>query len=94
MVEYLYDCIRATAGQDICILAVITDDEGLAITDACGLMLYDDNGMLFRVNGTYDGEEWSFEIPAELTEGLHGRYWYYVYRNDTNLCFKTPIYLM
>ena len=93
-IEYLWNCIRATAGQDICICAEITDDDGNAITDACGLMLHDDYDMLTKVNGSFDGEQWSFEIPAEVTKGLKGRYWYCICRNDTNLCFKTPIYLM
>lgn len=94
MVEYLYDAIRATAGQDICICASITDDDGVAITDSCGLMLHDDNSMITRVNGTFDGELWSFIIPSDVTEGLTGRYWYCICRNNTNLCFKTPIYLI
>jgi hypothetical protein len=92
-IEYLWDAIRATAGQDICICAEITDDEGNLITDACGLMLHDDNKMLIKVDGVFDGEQWSFDIPAKATEGLSGRYWYCICRNNTNLCFKTPIYL-
>ena len=70
------------------------DDDGNLITDACGLMLHDDNKMLTKVYGNFDGEQWSFEIPAETTKGLSGRFWYCICRNNTNLCFKTPIYLM
>lgn len=94
MVEYLYDCIRATAGQNICICAVITDDAGDAITDVCALMLHDDNDMLIKVDGTYNGELWTFDIPAEATKNLAGRYWYCICRGNSNLCFKTPIYLI
>ena len=94
MIEYLYDCIRATAGQDICICAVITDDDGNIISDGCGLMLHDNENMLIKVNGAFDGEVWSFTIPADATSGLNGRYWYCICRHNTNLCFKTPIYLM
>lgn len=93
-IEYLYDAIRATAGQDITISAVITDDNGEAITDACGLMFHDDENMLAKVDGELDGAEWIFTIPAEVTKGLTGRYWYCICRNETNLCFKTPLYLM
>ena len=96
-IEYLYDCIRATAGQDICVCAVITDDSGEAITDGCKLMLSEgesDSTLLTTINGDYDGEQWNFHIPAAVTHDLYGRYWYCVCRSDTKLCFKTPIYLM
>lgn len=93
MIEYLYDCVRATAGQDICICAVITDDAGDAITEGCSFMIHDDNNVLVEVDGVYNGELWSFDVPAEDTKGLHGRYWYCISRANSNLCFKTPIYL-
>lgn len=92
MIEYLYNCIRATAGQDICICAVITDDDGNPIASGCSLMLHNDEEMFSQVNGVYDGEAWSFDIPAEDTKGLKGRYWYCICKDNTNLCFKTPIY--
>lgn len=94
MIEYLYDCIRATAGQEICICAQITDDDGTAITEGCGLMLHDDEAMLIKVNGVCNGEEWSFIIPAEATAGLKGRHWYCICKGDASLCFKEPIYLV
>ncbi len=93
MIEYLYDVIRATSGQDIVVNAVITTDDGDNYEEGCGLRLYDDEKMLFRVAGTFDGEQWSFRIPAENTEGLVGRYWYCICHNNNNLCFKTPFYL-
>jgi hypothetical protein len=93
-IEYLYDAIRATASEEINISAVITDDEGLNITDNCYLALYDDETELIKVYGAFDGAEWTFTIPADVTEGLSGRYWYAIGRNNTNMCFKTPIYLM
>lgn len=94
MIEYLYDAIRATAGLDIVIAANITDDEGVPITEGCSLMLSDDNKAITIINGVYDGELWSFTIPASDTVGLSGRYWYCIYYNDSALCFKKPIYLM
>jgi hypothetical protein len=93
MIEYIYDAIRATAGQEICICALITDDEGNAVSEGCGLMLHDDDGMIVKVEGVFNGEDWSFVIPAEATQGLKGRYWYCICRANSNLCFKTPIYL-
>lgn len=94
MIEYLYDAIRATAGLDIDIAANITDDEGAPITEGCSLMLSDENKKITMVNGVYDGELWSFNIPASATVGISGRYWYCIYHNDNTLCFKKPIYLM
>lgn len=43
MVEYLYDIIKASSGEDICICAQITDDDGADITQGCSLYLHNDN---------------------------------------------------
>lgn len=98
MIEYLYDAIRATAGQDITITAEITNDEGEQLTEACHLMLYgiDKESLITTVNGEYfeEDSEWRFTIPGEATKGLSGRYWYCICYHDINLCFKEPIYLV
>ena len=99
MIEYLYNCIRATAGQNITVDAKITDDSGEALTQSCGFMLHDKNDdktMLARVDGEYLSEEemWRFTVPAEVTKGLKGRYWYCICHEDQNVCFKQPIYLV
>lgn len=97
MIEYLYNAIRATAGQDITISAAITDDDGNILTEGCHIMFFDPDKELIA---TFDGEfneeinEWSFTIPAETTEGLNGRYWYCICYFNANLCFKEPIYLV
>ncbi len=91
--EYLYDAIKAEAGVDFNICAVIVDDAGDALTEGCSLKLHDDNGVIATINGDYNGEMWSFDVPAETTEGLSGRYWYTVCQGDISLCFKTPLYL-
>lgn len=95
MIEYLYDAIRATAGEDIPIAAIIKDETGEAITENCHLMLYDDLMLLGTVDGLYveDGE-WGFVIPADLTDGRIGRYWYCICADNASLCFKQPIYLI
>ena len=93
MIEYLYDAIRASAGQPIIITADIQNN-GAPLTEGCGLILYSDSEMLCRVEGVYDSEMWSFTIPAEITEGLKGRYWYCICYDNTSLSFKEPIYLM
>lgn len=95
MIEYLHDAIRATAGQDICVCAKITDDDGELITNVCSLMLHDDDNMLVSAPGFLDEEGvWEFTIPAEATANLSGRFWYCICCDNTNLCFKQPIYLV
>lgn len=95
MVEYLYNTIRAVAGQDITIYALITDDDEQVITTGCSLVLYNDEEELVSVDGIYLPEslQWEFTIPANATSGRDGRYWYSVQHNNASLCFKQPIYL-
>ena len=93
-IEYLYDCIRATAGEDISICALITDDDGNNITDNCYMRFYDDETELAKIYGAYDGEQWLFTIPAEYTKDITGRYWYTIGKDFTDMCFKSPIYLI
>lgn len=96
MIEYLYDAIRAVAGQDITIAAQITDEEGISITDGCSLMLHGEDSLITMVDGVYTPEldMWTYTIPADVTEGLKGRYFYSISRNDSSLCFKQPLYLV
>lgn len=98
MIEYLHDAIRATAGQEIAVAAEITDDNGDSIFEGCHIMLYapDRETLVATFDGTYNAEknEWTFIIPGEATEGLHGRYWYCICYFNANLCFKQPVYLV
>ena len=94
MIEYLYDAVRATAGENITLAAKITDDSGAVITENCHIMLFDDLSLLGMFEGVLDGEEWSFTIPAEVTSGLIGRYWYCICAEYGSLCFKQPLYLI
>ena len=96
MIEYLYDAIRAVAGQDITIAAQVTDEEGVSITDSCDLMFYGEDGLITMVDGIYTPEldMWTYTIPADITKGLNGRYFYSISRNDSSLCFKQPLYLV
>ena len=94
MIEILYDVIRAVAGQKIEITISITEvDE--PITENCFITIYSDEEEIITVPGEYLTElkMWQFTIPAEATQGLSGRYWYDVRHNDSNLCFKQPLYL-
>jgi hypothetical protein len=94
MIEYLYNAIRATAGKEIAISAII-EDNGEPITEGCRITLFDkDDSLLDSINGEYIGDGfWSFRIPAELTQGKCGRHWYRICTPVASLCFKQPIYL-
>ncbi len=93
MVEFLYDCIKAIPGEDINICAEITDAEGNDIESGCSLVFLDkDFVQIDECEGTYS-DAWIFTIPAEITAGLHGRYWYRIKFGDGSLCFAAPIYL-
>lgn len=93
MVEYLYNCILATADADTEITAKITDESGNNITENCSLMLYDDQKVIVDIKGTYTTDGfWNFVIPKEKTEGFKGRCFYSINHLDSKLCFKQPIY--
>lgn len=96
MIEYWHDAIRAVPGQEIEVNAVITDSLGDYITEDCTFVLHDDEHELFTINGEYVSEinTWAFKIPAEMTVGLKGRYWYCIRHKDENMCFMQPFYLM
>lgn len=97
MIEYLYDAIRATGGQDIVVSAVIVDVNNTPIPSGCTLSLYDDRAEIYQVEGDYylDNNEWQFVLPADATKDLpKGRYWYCVCYNSQGLNFKQPLYLV
>ena len=94
-VEYLYDCIYLTAGQDTGISATITDGNDEPITIGCSMVLYDENDeVIITVDGKYIAElgSWQFDFKAADTAALSGRYFYAILHDGESLCFKTPIY--
>lgn len=93
MIEYLYDCIRATAGTTITIAARVVDNDDNAVTDDCMLLIHLDEQDI-HIHGELKEDTWYFTIPAETTEGINGRYWYCVKHGDEQLCFKQPIYFI
>lgn len=96
MIEYLLDCIRATAGQDVELAAQIQTASGESVTEGCRITLFDkDDNFLGSFDGEYIGgskDYWQFTIPGELTADKIGRYWYRICAQDNSLCFKQPIY--
>ena len=93
MIEYIHGAIKATAGEDISIVAEITAETGETITEDCNLHIFDKNKqMIVEVKGTFNDNEWSFTIPATATKGLYGRYMYCIGHKKSSLCFKQPIY--
>lgn len=95
MIEYLYNCIRASAGKDETVCAKLTDTTGAFLTSGCHLMIFDKNEKLLgTIDGMYVDDTWFFTIPAVLTKGLEGKHWYCVCHENTNLCFKQPIYFI
>jgi hypothetical protein len=94
MIEYLYNAIRATAGEDITIAAEITDNSGFCVNDGCALMLWDDEELLTSVDGMLIDDLWNFTIPAAATTGFKGRYWYCICHKHNKLQFKEPLYLV
>ena len=95
MIEYLYNAIRATAGDDIEIAAKVTSESGAAVTDHCHLSIFaEDGSTVTTINGSLVENVWQFTVPAAQTEGLKGRFWYCICTDDADLCFKQPIYLV
>jgi hypothetical protein len=96
LIEYLYNAIRATAGEEITIAAEITDINGIPILKGCHLNLYSDKERLTTINGELDEfGVWQFTIPAEVTANLTGRYWYCMCsENHNTFNFKQPLYLI
>ena len=92
MIEYLYDAIRVTAGQGFTVGAQIKDDEGELITSGCYMTIYNDEESFVKINGIFDGVAWNFQVPAEATKGLEGRFWYCVSHEGTDICFPQPLY--
>ena len=94
--NYLYDAILASKGEETIISAIITDDDNVVIPDGCALRLYDKDCdcMLHRVEGAFDGEQWTFTLSKEQTAELSGRYFYCICRYGNSLCLKQPIYFM
>lgn len=94
MIEYLYDVIRAVAGQEIVVNATVKDAYGEPITENCDMLIHIGDEMI-KSASEYDEVQgmWAFSFPAEATQGLEGRFEYCIQHEGENMCFMTPIYL-
>ena len=94
MVEFLYNAIKCIAGEDINILAEITDAMNNPITSGCSIVFIDkDFSTIAEYDGVYYDGAWTFTIPAEVTKGMAGRYWYRIKFKDESLSCAAPIYM-
>jgi hypothetical protein len=94
MIEYLHTTIRATAGKDEVISARLTDTKGAFLTSGCNLMLFDGDEMFATVPGSFADGNWFFVLPGEITAEHKGKCWYCICHQESNLCFKEPIYFV
>lgn len=94
MIEYLYNAIRASAGTNLTIAANVIDESGNKITEDLELIIHLDDHKMLTVDGYFQQDMMLFEIPAAMTEGLEGKYWYCIKHLDEQLCFKQPIYFV
>lgn len=94
MVEFLYNAIKCVAGEDIDIAAEITDAMENPITSECSIVFIDkDFSTIGEYYGIYSDGAWTFTIPAEVTKGFEGRYWYRIKFKDESLSCAAPIYM-
>ena len=96
MIEYLYDAVRASDGEDVTITATIRENDGTTITDGCALRIFDEGGALIEeVDGTYytDVERWAFKFTFP-THKARARYFYTIAHNGEDINFKVRIYVV
>ena len=96
MIEYIYNIIKASAGENVEIAARIVDENGNAITEQVYFHLWDkdEKEMLISAPGKFVNEAWEFVVPGEQTKELKGRYLYCIGTQEKSLCFKEPFYLV
>lgn len=95
MIEYLYSAIRVTAGANEVVAAQVCDAIGNPITEGCYFVLHLTDNEIAMIKGNCNEEGiFTFEIPAEVSKNLKGRYWYCIKHYDTEICFKQPIYFV
>lgn len=95
-IEYLYDMIKVTGGEDALVTALITENDEIA--EAAGFHLYDQElTELLYVPGQLDEQGLYFEFPiaGEVTKYMKGRYLYNICNgNGSSRCFYQPILIV
>lgn len=96
MIEYLNSAIRATKGEDTTVEAFIKDNSGNILQGIFHLRIYDKDRFIGIYNGALQEDgAYKFIIPAKVTSGLSGRYFYCICDNaNKTYCFKQPIYFI
>ena len=96
MIEYLYDAVRTSDGEDVTITAAIRENDGTTITDGCALRIFDEDGALIEeVDGTYytDVKRWAFKFTFPPHKA-RARYFYTIAHNGEDINFKARIYVV
>lgn len=95
MIEYLYNAIKASPGEELVICANITDDEGNALTDCESYFrIFDKDNEIYKVRGFYNDGHWNYVIPDAVSAEYKGTYWYCICADGSTLQFKEPIYFV
>lgn len=90
MVEYLLNAVLANSGEEVSLSATINDYD---VEGTCFFDLRENNGnVLYTAKGELVDGYWIFTIPKETTENLHGRYFYIIRDDFTDLQFPQAIY--
>ena len=95
-VEYIDSIIKVSGGANALIGANIVDTSGNQVSEKSHLMLfYPQDELQATVNGTIaDDGVHEYLVPASLTEGVKGKWWYCVCVNNEPICFKQPFYIV
>lgn len=88
MIEFLYDAIRLSYGEEIILQVCLYDDEDQEITEGNAVLQIGNKD----IQGYYDDECWNFLIPSTI--GLKGRYFYRVICDNVVFNFDAPIYFV
>lgn len=90
MIEFLYDAIRLSYGEEMILQVSLYDDEDQEITEGNANLEIGD----YTIHGTYNDEDecWNFLIPSTI--GLKGRHFYRVVCDGIIFNFDAPIYFV
>lgn len=88
MIEFIYDAIRLSYGEEIILQVRLYDDNDEEITEGNAVLEIGNK----EISGYYDDESWNFLIPSSI--GLKGRQFYRVVCDNVVFNFDAPIYFV